>query len=211
MNIKASAITNLSDARYFAAQYSVEWMGFCMEEGTATYMPTHVIQAMQEWIQGPKIVGEFGLTTTENIIESIQKIGLDAVQLPMYATVNRQAIRNIAPIIQEIIVEKSDSAAILLQKIAQFEAQFDVLYLDFEKSGWSFAEIVRHQDIHLEVIQRICQQHHTILAIDANSQQLKAIVQSTQPYALSLKGGEEERVGYKSYDELNDIFDALEL
>jgi len=30
-----------------------------------------------------------------------------------------------------------------------------------------------------------------------------------QPYGLSIKGGEEEKVGFKSFDEVDEIFEVL--
>jgi phosphoribosylanthranilate isomerase len=69
--------------------------------------------------------------------------------------------------------------------------------------------LVRSQEISIEVLQRICQQNAVILNFNANAKQLNTLIQSINPQGISLKGGEEERVGYKSFDELNDVFDTL--
>jgi phosphoribosylanthranilate isomerase len=209
MYVKASAITNLSDARYFAAQYSVEWMGFCLEEGNDAYMPPHLIKAMKEWIEGPKIVGEFGLQSNEEILDQIQNIGLDMVQLSMFSTASAEKIRTQVPVIQEIVIEKDSTEQVVLAQINSFANQADYLLLDFEKSAWAFSELVRSQTISLDFLQRICQQFPIILSINANAIQLNSLIQSIEPQAISLKGGEEERVGYKSFDELNDLFDTI--
>jgi phosphoribosylanthranilate isomerase len=209
MYIKASAITNLSDARYFAAQYSVEFMGFCLEEGNEAYLAPYLIKAMKEWIEGPKIVGEFGVQTEEEILTQVKDIGLDAVQLSMFATASAEKIRLQVPVIQEIVVEKEHTAAQLLSLVDGFSAKADILLLDFEKNAWTFVELVKHQEISLDLLQRICQKYQVIIAISADAKKLKSLSQSIEPQGISLKGGEEERVGYKSFDELNDIFDAL--
>ena len=209
MYVKASTITNLSDARYFAAQYSVEWIGFNLDEGSDTFMPTHVIKAMKEWIEGPKLVGEFGLQSTEEILRLIQDIGLEAVQLPMFSNVSTETIRAEVPVIQEIVIEKEMTAAAFIAQINNFAAKADILLLDFEKAGWTFEMLVRSQEISIEVLQRICQQNTVILNFNANAKQLNTLIQSINPEGISLKGGEEERVGYKSFDELNDVFDTL--
>jgi phosphoribosylanthranilate isomerase len=209
MYIKASTITNLSDARYFAAQYSVEWMGFCLEEGNEAYLAPYLINAMKEWIEGPKLVGEFGVQTEEEILTQVKNIGLDAVQLSMFATASAEKIRLQVPVIQEIVVEKEHTASQLLDLVNSFSAKADVLLLDFEKNAWTFVELVKHQEISLDLLQRICQKHEVIIAINADAKKLKSLSQSIEPQGISLKGGEEERVGYKSFDELNDIFDAL--
>ena len=209
MYIKASTITNLSDARYFAAQYRVEFMGFCLEEGNDAYIAPYLINAMKEWIEGPKLVGEFGLQTEDEILRLVKSIGLDAVQLSMFATASAEKIRLQVPVIQEIVVEKEHSAAQLLDLVYNFSAKADILLLDFEKNAWTFVELVKHQEISLDLLQRICQKQEVIIAISGDAKKLKSLSQSIEPQGISLKGGEEERVGYKSFDELNDIFDAL--
>ncbi len=209
MYIKASAISNLSDARYFAAQYSVEWMGFCLEEGNDAYIAPYLINAMKEWIEGPKLVGEFGVQTEDEILTQVKNIGLDAVQLSMFATASAEKIRLQVPVIQEIVLEKEHSAAQLLDLVHSFSAKADILLLDFEKNAWTFVELVKHQEISLDLLQRICQKYEVIIAISGDAKNLKSLSQSIEPQGISLKGGEEERVGYKSFDELNDIFDAL--
>jgi phosphoribosylanthranilate isomerase len=210
MFIKASAISNLSDARYFAAQYSVEFMGFCLDEGNDAFISPHLINAMKEWIAGPKIVGEFGIQDEDEILQQVHHIGLEVVQLAMFSTASTEKIRTQVPVIQEIVIEKDSTANQLLQLIEGFLPKADYLLLDFEKNAWSFTDLVRNQEISLDLLQRVSQKHPIIISINADAKQLKTLAQSIQPQGISLKGGEEERVGYKSFDELNDIFDALD-
>lgn len=210
MLVKATAISNLSDARFFAAQYSVEWMGFCLDEGSESYMPSHLIKAMKEWIEGPKIVGEMGMCDEETLLNKVKDLDLKAVQLPMFSLVDAAKINQQVPVIQEIVIEKEMTAAQLQQQVNEFSSKASMLLLDFEKSGWSFTELVRSQEISIELLQRICQKNKVIINLNANAKQWQAIIQSINPMAISLKGGEEERVGYKSFDELNEIFDIIE-
>ena len=80
MLIKASAITNLTDARYFAAQ-EVHFLGFNLEEGTPGYLDPMYMKAIREWVQGPKITGEFDRTTAAVVREAAAFYGLDTVQV----------------------------------------------------------------------------------------------------------------------------------
>jgi len=47
IKVKASQITNLTDARYFAA-WEVEWLGFNFDEGSAHYIPPVEMKAIKE-------------------------------------------------------------------------------------------------------------------------------------------------------------------
>ena len=40
---------------------------------------------------------------------------------------------------------------------------------------------------------------------------LAAFVEELAPLGLSVRGGAEEKVGYKSFDELDDLFELLEV
>ena len=82
MIIKASTITNLTDARYFAAQ-EVDYLGFNLEPDTPGFLDPIYMKAMREWVQGPKIVGEFANMPLAHIQEAAQFYGLDAVQIPL--------------------------------------------------------------------------------------------------------------------------------
>ena len=49
------------------------------------------------------------------------------------------------------------------------------------------------------------------MSIDFELDQLNEMLEKVQIHGLSLKGGEEEKVGFKSFDELDEIIDALEV
>ena len=82
--IKASQVTNLTDSRYFAAR-EVEWLGFNLDAGTENFIHPQNIKAIKEWLEGPKIVGEFGMQDSNEIKAAIDFLGLDVIQVGMYA------------------------------------------------------------------------------------------------------------------------------
>ena len=86
IKVKAGSITNLTDARYFAAR-EVEWLGFPIGSGEGLIEPAKV-KAIAEWVDGVKIVGEFSFSTPAEIISLGQQIGLDAVQVGMFISQN---------------------------------------------------------------------------------------------------------------------------
>ena len=57
-------------------------------------------------------------------------------------------------------------------------------------------------------LKKWCAQYKIILDFSFQTDQLSELLQLA-PYAIDLKGGEEEKVGFKSYDELDDILDLL--
>ncbi len=80
MLLYASSITNLTDARYFAAR-EVDFLGFNFEAGTPGYLDPMYMKAMREWVEGPRIAGEFSRAAAAVVREAAEFYGLDAVLL----------------------------------------------------------------------------------------------------------------------------------
>ena len=209
ISISAGGIANLTDARYFAAR-EVHFLGFCLDDSSENYVQSAVVKAMKEWIEGPKIVGEFGLQSTEEILAAVENIGLDAVQLNMFALADKNALREKTIVIQEIVAEKTTRAGDFWQKIEQLGSESDYLYLDFEKNDITWNDLLRNPEISIELLQRACQKYNVFLGLKFLPAQLKTIVNVLQPAGIAVKGGEEEQVGVKSFDDLDEIFDAIE-
>jgi phosphoribosylanthranilate isomerase len=209
INIKTSGIANLTDARYFAAK-EVQFLGFCLDNADENFVQPLVVKAIKEWVAGPQILGEFGMQTTEEITDSIEKIGLDAIQLSFFSQADTTFLRAKTKVFKEIIVEKTTSAAELWQNIEHFGTESDALLLDFEKNNISWADIVRSPEFSIELLQRACQQYTIFLSLKFTAPQLNGIISALAPAGISLKGGEEEKVGVKSFDELDEIFEELE-
>lgn len=85
VTIKAGSITNLTEARYYAAQ-EVDYVGFCMDPENPSFMPINQVKEIKEWIIGPKIVGEFGAQSWSFITDKVHELGLDAVQIKLNYT-----------------------------------------------------------------------------------------------------------------------------
>jgi phosphoribosylanthranilate isomerase len=209
VKIKASAVANLTDARYFAAR-EVEWLGFCLDKNASEYMQPMVVKALKEWIEGPKIIGEFGMQTSSEILEAVEYIGLDGVQLGMYNEVNMTILRQKTLVIREIVVEKDTKVSDFWEMSMRFGNECDYLLLNFEKNGITWHDLLASREINIELLERLCQKYPIIVELSFLPQQLMSILHVLQPLGLSLKGGDEEKVGLKSFDELDEVLDLLE-
>jgi phosphoribosylanthranilate isomerase len=80
MKIKADNITNLTDARYFAAK-EVEWLTFNFTEGVTGYIDPMKARAMFEWVAVPNIVGVFERVTADEAHFYAQSWHLTMIQV----------------------------------------------------------------------------------------------------------------------------------
>jgi phosphoribosylanthranilate isomerase len=209
MKIKATNIANLTDARYFAAK-EVAFLGFCLEENNENFIPAHQVKAIKEWIEGPMIVGAFGWQSEAEIMVQIENINLDAVHLDMFSTVATSVLRDKVKVMYEIVAEKSMRAADLWEWATTLGAKSDFLILNFEKNNITWNDIIRHSELSIELLQRICQSYRVLLNLPCDTEDLKSMLSVIAPEGFVVSGGDEEKVGVKSFDELDEIFDLFE-
>ena len=78
--VKASSISNLTDARYFAA-WHVDWLGFDLTPDGLTILPLPEVKEIKDWIEGPKIVGELAVLDIEQSQQIIDFLSLKYIQV----------------------------------------------------------------------------------------------------------------------------------
>lgn len=197
MLIKASRITNLTDARYFAAK-EVDFLGFNLEEGAEGYLDPVYMKAIREWVEGPKITGEFSRSPAPVVREYATFFGLDAVQVAAACRAQLPELEGLTVILEVEASEERGSLEQLFQESAPYVAYFLVKF----GPGTSLLQ-------EAEFWRKCCAAYPVLLEGDMPAGLLPEILDSIRPAGLSLAGGEEERVGVKSFDEIEDIFEAL--
>jgi len=209
MKIKATSINNLTDARYFAA-WNAEWLGFSLEAGNSNYSSPQDVKEIKDWLVGPKIVGEFGMgQDLAEIQSSIELLNLDAVQLSMFSDDSIARELKGTEIIKEWVLEDLSNLDIFVTQCEVLNDVVDFFYLNLEKNGISWADLKANTAV-LGQLQALCEEYSIIMSIVCPPTDLEAFFDTVKPHAISLQGGEEEKVGVKSFDDLDEIFDVLE-
>lgn len=201
IDIQASAINNLTDARYFAAR-EAKWLCFSLEQSN-----TPTISAIKEWVDGIEIVVAFSLQTTEEILEIASFLSLKSIQLGPFYNASDAAQISQFQITKEIIVPDPENWQELDETLRKFNAVSDYLLLDFHKNGISWKNL---QEAHLQKIRDWCTKYNILLSVAFQTDDVDSIL-GVGATGIDLKGSEEEKVGYKSFEELDDILDMLEV
>ena len=211
VKVKASQITNLTDARYFAA-WEVEWLGFNFDQGSAHYILPQNMKAIKEWVEGVKVVGEFSFATAEDINEAVELLELHAVQVGMFTEVSVLEKITEAPVIKEVVISPEVDEVSLENHLEQCASHVEYFLLSFEKSGTTW-EMLKNGESQIGniLLEKLCAKYKIILSINLSQDSLEEILAIPNLHALNVKGGEEEKVGVKSFDELDEIFEALEI
>lgn len=202
MLIKASSITNLTDARYFAAR-EVDFLGFNLEAGTVGYLDPIYMKAMREWVEGPRIVGEFALSPAEVVREAARFYGLDAVQLSL--GVHGQELSAFEGLTVLLKLPGTADPAALEPLLYEASDWVSLFVLDFTEKNLSWADLQPFAG----AWQQLFSQFRSLIQLDAAPALWPEILTQLRPAGLALRGGEEEQVGVKSFEEIEEIFDAL--
>lgn len=202
--VKASQITNLTDARYFAAM-GVDWLGFSLDPSAAGHVPPKTMQEMTAWLEGPAIVGEFSMATAQTIRESFEILNLDFVQLGHFYDADTARALNNIPIIKEIIIEHLEEIPQLNSTLTKLLPYVSFFLIDLSKNGLS----IDNQADSLQYLKRVCKAFPVLLKVTDHYKSINNILETVQPLGISVVGGEEEAVGVKSFDELDELFEVL--
>ena len=181
--IYASKINNLSDARYFAALY-VDFLGFQLDGS----LSMDQIKEMTDWIEGPQPILEIdGLDSTPSLIDVIAHLNIPIVATsPYFKGYLPPQITKWPSFTLDQIDQAQDHATLIV------EQRFDKL-----------------DETQMNRIQRLCNSYDLWIDIPFLPQHLNRLLDTFRPYGLRIEGGEEERPGIRSFEDLDEIFEVL--
>lgn len=206
MLIKASHITNLTDARYFAAK-EVQFLGFNLEEGTEGFMDPIFMKAIVEWVEGPQIIGEFSSSSPGQVLEALDFFKLHGIQVEVRFNGRASEVTENSGVHTCFLlypVGRQDALTLVEQFYSEVPKGTDYVVLDFTESGLSY-DMLLADPFWGQNIGRF----PTLLQIDAPAAVYPELCEKLGAVGLNVRGGEEERVGVKSFEDLDAIFEAI--
>ena len=209
--VKASSISNLTDARYFSA-WGVEWLGFNFDEGSADYIPPQNMHAIRDWVDGVKIVGEFSYHSPAEILEMAQTLQLDAIQTAPFTPIHHlEECKEQFPILQEWVIDAQQTEADIKQQLKSAQPFVEHFLLDFQRNSITWESIESGKFLSASILSSICETFSCLISIELAANSLNHVLETINPAGLALRGGAEEKVGFKSFDKLDELFEALEV
>jgi len=192
IKIKASSITNLTDARYFAAMM-VDFMGFQLDLSHDERITPEQFHGIKAWVEGPEIVAQVG-KTPQHLFHDIYST--DDYQWVSCDEANQDYDENIR------ICELRPSS---IQDLAHLTLQQGTIYQ-------LHLQAISEQDLYQsKLLSEICAQHKVFISAPSHEEYIRQLVEEIQPYGIDVMGGAEEKVGFKSYEELDVFFEQYEM
>ena len=187
--IIAADLQNLTDARYFAA-WLVDYMSFNLSDPSVS-LPK--IKEIMDWVEGPIFSAQYTGLEDRNIIEAqLEALSIDHLILGPYAA--DDLVNSDWQVTMTILLdEEISNLPIDRTYIVQSTQSFNTLSEDKKNT-----------------LKELCNSHSIYLDCDFKSDDIQEILDFGIA-GLVLRGGEEEKVGVKSYENLDEILEALEL
>ena len=195
--VKVGEINNLSDARYCAGM-GVDFAGFLLDADSK--VSPELFIAITEWIKGVKIVGEFETADSERIEALHERFRFDFVQ-----TSNKELLNTLNVSCAKILKLTINES---IEEIESLLPEYDTI-VDYFLIESNNTEVI--SDAEARILDRICKRYPILLGYGLNASDIEKVIDYTNPIGISLKGGDEIRPGYKNFDDLADILEAIEL
>ena len=192
--VKISGVNNLSDARYTAGM-GVDFLGFNLDPDSDNYVSPEDFAAITGWVSGVKLVGEW----SNNQDSLLTTIG-DHYQLD-YLQLNVRHEGNLPEINMPVIV-----------KIDYMQQTFLSDTFKKYKNLASFFLIEPDDPISEDVFlfcSQLANDYPILWGADIAVENLDQVLHAGFK-GIALRGGTELRPGYKDFDQLAEVLEALE-
>lgn len=197
--IKLGGITNLSDARYAAAA-GIDYIGFCFDTDRQNYIAPIKAKEIIDWVNGCEIVAEFGDQTIDEIQTISELINVDMIELNNSILPDELSIFD-KPIIKKIEVGNY-TVQTLIKEIDAYKKVVDYFHLYSSNNKNPFDE---------QLLIELCSQQKIFYGFDLNFNDITSKINTYKPYAVNLTGGDEEKTGYKDFEEMNELLDLIRI
>lgn len=185
-SIYAKSITNLSDARYCAGM-GVEFLGVCLDENSADYLPLSAFTEIKNWLVGVEWIAETTLAGADEIKAALQLYGLNRVAVAddiVAATLRKAGVDVLLKITLADVTNNSSD-------------QTTIIHLDDE-------EVDDFLNEHAEKLT------NAYLSGDFSEATLEKLNGVETLIGVVLTGGKEDRPGFKDMDQLINSIEIFE-
>lgn len=193
--IKLSNVSNLSDARWAAAA-GIDYISFCFDPNSSDFIPPIKAKEIIDWVSGPRVIAEFGNNSIQEITDITTLLTIDLIAVNN--TLLPDELKELGLDYIKII-----DVGILNEEQVNTE-------LSAYKDAYAFELISSSINYDCNFLAQIGSTHHILWALDITVQSVKNIIDSFNVKGICLKGGTEEKPGYKDFDDLADLVEAIQ-
>jgi phosphoribosylanthranilate isomerase len=198
--VKISEVNNLSDARYCAGM-GVDLMGFVTDPSHHSFLSPESFKEISEWLAGVEFVAELSENTVGEAGSIIENYNVQYIQFEQIEFLNELAALDIPLIFKIDLAELSDDNELEALCNATTGKVSYILLESSKEAGEKF----------MAKSMEIAENHEIILGFGVEADNVLDLIDSSSISGIALKGGDEIKPGYKDFDALADILEAIEV
>ncbi|NJC27982.1 hypothetical protein [Neolewinella antarctica] len=209
----ATGVTHLTDARYFAA-WEVNYLAFPLGPAGVDWV---TLNAMREWISGPEIVLELGegvvpIAIGSAMLREMQgnHINLALVPFTAPAAAQKELVDGGINLFVKLPVAGYQTADDLRDYLEE-QTLAEAVILDFESGGITWKDLTEGYPFGLAELHELLHIRPIFLQIALGDTDPKQVVAEQSMIGFAVRGSSEEKVGYKNFDDLDPLFEGLEV
>ncbi|WMJ74325.1 hypothetical protein RCC89_14290 [Cytophagaceae bacterium ABcell3] len=195
-SVLVRAVNNLSDARYCAGM-GVDMLGFSIDPNLQSHTELKKVKDIAGWVAGVKLVAEVGDLSEKNL----------------------QLIKDTDPelILTESLEYTPKTDLPILLKVAFDSGSPESTEAKLQQHNDMVSGYVLENDdienllLYKDMLKKWCSAYNIFIGTGLTNENIVEVLEEINPTGISLKGGEEIRPGYKTFDELADILETIEL
>ena len=204
IKVLADHVLNLTDARYFAAR-GVFFI--CLNhEFNENAISIAEMNALADWIEGPLVVLHYHSDSYQASVQ--EKLNIDGIIFHRQDVHSGLEDNSLSIKIVKYVVSNIEEIANPGIYGNDVVLGADYLILDLRPTGKTIESLLEQGA--LPILQAICAATPTLLQVEVSPENLSDIIQEIQPEGWVISGGEEDKVGFKDFEAIDDFFDALE-
>lgn len=196
--VKISSITNLSDARYCAGM-GVQYLGFNFFKGHESYIAPDIYREITSWVSGPEFIGEFEGADPAYIHELLAGLDIDCIEVTRPENLQELSLSG------KPVILKADLSQYASLSDLESDLKFAINLVSFFLITNSGQSVIQLADIYA-----LGRQYPILLGYGIDSSGIRELIKQTGIQGIAVQGGSEEKVGFKDYERLADILEALE-
>ncbi len=198
--VKVSTVNNLSDARYCAGM-GVTMMGFSLDSDHTHYLSPEKFEAITQWIQGVKLIGELNTTDPAVIQQALDQYAVDYLQLNDPIGTHNIA-RLAVPLIIKLKIQGNETLHALQTCMSTYAPYCQYFLLEAVSSHETTLAVLQ------PTINRLADEFPILQGYHVSPQNLPNLL-NTKLQGVALQGGTEAKPGYKDFSHLADILSFL--
>ncbi len=194
LKIKASGISDLTNARFFASQM-LDWVGIDLNPLSEAALTLPDAEEIIGWLAGTRLVGEFEHRDGDEILYLTEQLGLDAIQVPYGTRLPAHEL----PVFEHLPLTSEAIPAGLSVDQAD--------YVILELPG-----IVHPDEISpemLDFMELLFSEKAVFLAAEFDSDTLPDFIHRFAPYGIDLPAGSEMGSGMSDFAESLELLNLL--